>query len=238
MRAHLADGLSVANGACGVAGILVLLIWHDPRALTIACALVFVAWGFDSVDGLAARGLGRPRAVGEVMDSLCDVASFGVLPAILIAVHALSLGRLSMVAGSAIGVLFYACVVLRLRRYTVHAVGDHVAPRLFFEGLPSPVAAMCVASTILAARVEPGPLAWGPFVFAVACAGLMVSTIPFKDTPHLAVWLARAIWPIPVLVVIGLAAGGAIAVLVFFAAYLTSGALRLHTPRRDGTAST
>jgi len=230
IRTHLADGLSLANGACGVAGILILLAWHDPRALTAACALVFVGWGFDSVDGLAARGVGRPRAVGEVMDSLCDVASFGVLPAILISVHSLQFDRPIAVVGGAIGVLFYACVVLRLRRYTVHAVGEHVAPRLFFEGLPSPVAAMCVASTILAARVRPGPLVWAPFVFAAACASLMVSTIPFKDTPRLATWLVRAIWPIPVLVAVGVAAGGATAVLVFFAAYLASGALRMHAP--------
>lgn len=228
LRAHLADGLSLANGASGVVGILILLTWRDPRALTVACVLVFLAWGFDSVDGLAAKGLGRPRAVGEVMDSLCDVASFGVLPAILLTVHWWQLHRATVVAGGAIGVLFYACVVLRLRRYTVRAVGDHVAPRLFFEGLPSPVAAMCVASAMLAARAKPGPLAWAPFVFAAACAPLMVSTIPFKDTPRLAVWLVRSVWPLPVLVAIGWAAGGAVAVLVFFAAYLASGALRLH----------
>jgi phosphatidylserine synthase len=230
MRGHLADGLSLANGACGVAGILILLAWHAPRALTVACALVFVAWGFDSVDGLAARGLGRPRAVGEVMDSLCDVASFGVLPAILLTAHSLQFDRTTRVLGTAIGVLFYAGVVLRLRRYTVHAVSDPAAPRLFFEGLPSPVAAMCVASTILAAHVRPGPLAWGPFVFAAACAALMVSTSPFKDTPRLAAWLVRAIWPIPLLVAVGVIAGAPVAVLVFFAAYLTSGALGLHAP--------
>lgn len=230
MRAHLADGLSLGNGACGVVGILLLLTWRDPRAMTVASTLVFLAWGFDSVDGVAARGLGRPRAVGEVMDSLCDVASFGVLPAILLTMSWLQLDRATVVAGGTIGVLFYACVVLRLRRYTVHAVGEHVAPRLFFQGLPSPVAAMCVASAILAARVKPGPLAWAPFLFAAACAPLMVSTIPFKDTPRLAVWLVRRIWPIPVLVIIGVVAGGATAVLVFFAAYLASGVLRLHVP--------
>lgn len=226
MRAHLADGLSLANGASGVAGILILLTWHDPRALTVACALVFLAWGFDSVDGLAARGLGRPRAVGELMDSLCDVASFGVLPAILLPAYSLQLGRASAVVAGVIGVSVYACVVVRLRRYTVEAISDNAAPRLFFKGLPSPVGAMCIASSILAAR--PGPLAWAPFVFAAACAPLMVSSIPFKDTPRLTVWLARAIWPLPVLVGIGVIAGSSVAVLVFFAAYLASGALRLH----------
>jgi phosphatidylserine synthase len=198
----------------------------------VACACVFLAWGFDSVDGLAARGLGRPRAVGEMMDSLCDVASFGVLPAILVTAYSLQFNRRAVVAGAVIGVAFYACVVLRLRRYTVEAVGDPVAPRLFFKGLPSPVGAMCIACAIIAVR--PGPLTWAPFAFAAACAPLMLSTIPFKDTPRLAVWLVRSIWPIPVLVAIGWKAGAAIAVLIFFATYLVSGALRLHVPRHAG----
>lgn len=232
MRAHLADGLSLGNGASGVAGILILLTWHHPRALTVACALVFLAWGFDSVDGLAARGLGRPRAVGEMMDSLCDVASFGVLPAILLTAYALQLNHRAVLPGALLGISFYACVVVRLRRYTVEAIAENAQPRLFFRGLPSPVGAMCTASAILAVR--PGPLAWAPFVFAAACAPLMVSRIPFKDTPHLAVWLIRALWPIPVLIAIGWWAGRAIAVLALFAAYLASGALRLHAPRGSG----
>jgi len=231
LRPHLADGLSLANGACGVVGIIVLLTWPDPRALTVACVLVFAAWGFDSIDGLAARGLGRPRAVGEVMDSLCDASSFGVLPAILVTMHWRALGPHTIPLGPVLGVAFYCCVVLRLRRYTVHAVADAPAARTFFQGLPSPVAAMSVAAAILAARAGDPALAWSPFVFAAACAPLMVSTIPFTDTPRLAMWLARALWPLPVLAAIAFAAGGAATVLVFFAAYLASGALRLHAPR-------
>jgi phosphatidylserine synthase len=231
IRAHLADGLSLANGACGVVGVIVLLTWPDPRALILACVLVFAGWGFDSVDGLAARGLGRPRAVGEVMDSLCDTASFGVLPAILLTMQGRMLGAHGLAAGATLGIAFYACVVLRLRRYTVHAVADAPAPRTFFQGLPSPVAAMTVAAAILAARAGDRIPAWVPLVFAAACAALMVSTIPFKDLPRLAAWLVRAVWPLPVLAGIAYAAGGATAVLVFFAAYLASGALRLHASR-------
>jgi phosphatidylserine synthase len=232
IRAHLADGLSLANGACGVGGILLLLTWSDPRALPAACVLVFAGWGFDSVDGLAARGLGRPRAVGEVMDSLCDTSSFGVLPAILLAMYGHTLGSRALAVGVLIGIVFYGCVVLRLRRYTVHAVADAPSPRTFFSGLPSPVAAMTVAAAILAARAADPALAWIPFVFAAACAPLMISTIPFKDLPRLSAWLARAIWPLPVLAAIAWMGSAAIAVLAFFAAYLTSGALRLHAPAR------
>jgi CDP-diacylglycerol---serine O-phosphatidyltransferase len=230
-RAHLADSLSLANGSSGVAGILLLLTWDDPRALAAACALVFIGWGFDSVDGLAARGLGRPRAVGEVMDSLCDVGSFGVLPAVLLTMAWVALDRFTVVGGAVIGVLFFCCVVVRLRRYTVHAVSEAATKRLFFEGLPSPVAAMSVAASILASLAEPALLAWTPFIFAGVCGPLMVSRIPFKDTPGLAVWLVRALWPIPVLALLVYAAGAAITVTIFFTAYLASGVLGLHKPR-------
>jgi hypothetical protein len=46
-RALLADGLSVGNDSGGVAGVIVMLIWHDPRALGVASLFVFIAWGFD-----------------------------------------------------------------------------------------------------------------------------------------------------------------------------------------------
>jgi CDP-diacylglycerol--serine O-phosphatidyltransferase len=230
-RALLADGLSLGNGACGVAGILVLLTWDDPAALAAACALVFLAWGFDSVDGLAARGLQRARAIGEVMDSLCDVSSFGVLPAVLLTAAWMARDRSTLLVGAVVSILFFCCAVLRLRRYTVHAVSEVPSKRTFFEGVPSPVAAMSVAAAILASGSGPAALAWTPFLFAAVCAPLMVSRTPYKDTPRLAAWMVRAIWPIPVLAVIAFAAGGAVAVTVFFAAYLASGAMGLHTPR-------
>jgi CDP-diacylglycerol---serine O-phosphatidyltransferase len=229
-RALLADGLSLANGSCGVVGVLLLLAWDDPRALTAACALVFVAWGFDAVDGIVARDLQRPPAEGAILDSLCDTTSFGVLPAVLLTAWWIDLNQPPALTGAVAGILFFCCVVLRLRRYTVRAVSDVPSRRTSFEGLPSPVAAMAVAASILAAAARPAVLAWLPFLFAVVCAPLMVSRMPYKDLPRLVAWLTRARWPIPVLVLIAFTAGSAIAATVFFTAYLASGALvRLRT---------
>jgi phosphatidylserine synthase len=225
-RALLADALSLGNGSSGVVGVIVMLTWHDPRALGVACMFVFIAWGFDSVDGLAARGVQRSPAEGAVLDSLCDTSSFGVLPAALLTAYG-TRGDHSVLISSVVGgVLFFGCVVLRLRRYTVRAVGDTSEERTSFNGVPSPVAAMSVAASILAATTGPPVLAWIPILFAAVTAPLMMSQIRYRDTPRLAAWLVRAKWPLPVLAAIAYVAGNiAVALSVFFAAYLASGAL-------------
>lgn len=222
-RAMLADGLSLGNGASGVAAVIVLLAWHDPRALPVACLFVFIAWGFDSVDGLAARGVQRSPAEGAVLDSLCDVSSFGAMPAALLAAYGTRGDRLTLVLSAVVGLAYFGCAVLRLRRYTVNAVGHAGEERTSFEGVPSPVAAMSVASATLAATTGPAALAWMPILFGAAAAPLMLSRVRYMDTPRLAAWLVRAIWPLPVLAAIAYLAGNvAVALSVFFAAYLAA----------------
>jgi phosphatidylserine synthase len=203
-----------------------MLAWDDPRALAAACLFVFIAWGFDSVDGLAARGVQRSPAEGAVLDSLCDTSSFGALPAALLTAYGMRSDRSTLIISALVSVVFYGCAILRLRRYTVGAVGHTSAERTSFEGVPSPVAAMSVAAAILAAITGPPALAWMPILFAVVVAPLMLSRIRYEETPRVAAWLVRAKWPLPVLAAIGYAAGNvAVALSVFFAAYLASGAL-------------
>ncbi len=223
-RAHLADALSLGNGASGVVGVIVLLTWHDPRALAAACLFVFIAWGFDSVDGLAARGVVRPPAEGIVVDSLCDTSSFGALPAALLTAYGMRGDGPMLIVSVVGGIAFYVCAILRLRRYTVDAVGHSSEQRTSFEGVPSPVAAMSVAAAILAAITGPPALAWMPMLFAAVAAPLMLSRIRYEETPRVAAWLVRAKWPLPVLAAIAYVAGNvAVALSVFFAAYLASG---------------
>jgi phosphatidylserine synthase len=238
VRAFLADGLSLGNGASGVAGAIILLVWNDPRALAVACVCVFVAWGFDSVDGLAARGVIRSPAEGIVLDSLCDTSSFGALPAVLLAAHGLKGDRAALAIGVAVGVLFFGCVILRLRRYTVNALGHSSEARTSFAGVPSPVAAMAVAAAMLASISGPPLLTWLPVIVAGVAAPLMLSSIPYPETPRVAAWLVRAKWPLPLLAAIAYAAGNvAIALAVFFAAYFASGALPRRTVTRAAAKS-
>lgn len=235
-RAMLADGLSLGNGASGVAGVVVLLAWHDPRALALACFFVFVGWGFDSVDGLAARGVVRAPAEGIVLDSLCDTSSFGALPATLLIAYGLRSDGWQLIVSVAVGIVFFGCVILRLRRYTVNAIAHASEKRTSFKGLPSPVAAMATSASIAAAITGPPILAWMPLLFGAVVAPLMMSNVSYQETPRVAAWVVRAKWPLPILVAIGYAAGNLpVAVSVFFAAYIASGALlrnSAHVPSR------
>ena len=191
----LADALSLGNGASGVAGVMVMLAWHDPRALAVACLFVFIGWGFDSVDGLAARGLQRSPAEGAVLDSLCDTSSFGALPAALLTAYGMRGDRSTLIVSVVAGVVFYGCAILRLRRYTVGAVGHASEERTSFEGVPSPVAAMSVAAAILAAITGPPALAWMPILFAAVAAPLMMSRVPYGDAASRGVGGAREVAP-------------------------------------------
>jgi phosphatidylserine synthase len=229
-RAALADALSLGNGASGVAGVIVILAWSDPRALAAACVCVFIAWGFDSVDGLAARGVQRPPAEGIVLDSLCDVSSFGALPAVLLAAYGMRAGGPMSITGMVLAIVFAGCVILRLRRYTVDALGHTSEARTSFKGVPSPVAAMSVAAAILAAVTGPPALGWLPVLFGALTAPLMMSRIPYQETPRVAAWMLRAKWPLAVLSAIAYLTGSvAVMLSVFFAAYLASGAVMRRT---------
>jgi phosphatidylserine synthase len=199
---------------------------------------VFVAWGFDSVDGLAARGVPRSPAEGAVLDSLCDTSSFGALPAALLTAYGMRGVRSTLIISAIVGIVFFCCAILRLRRYTVGAVGHAVEERTSFEGVPSPVAAMSVAAAILAAITGPPALAWMPILFAAVAAPLMMSRIPYQETPRVAAWLVRAKWPLPILAAIAYVAGNvAVALSVFFAAYIASGALSRRKHAQSETAS-
>jgi len=77
---RLPDLLTTANLACGVASILLA----SQGQLTIACALVFAAAVFDVFDGLAARAMGGGSPLGVQLDSLADLVSFGVAPAVVL----------------------------------------------------------------------------------------------------------------------------------------------------------
>lgn len=76
----LPDLLTSANLCCGVASILLA----SQGQLTMACWLVFAGAFFDVLDGLAARAMGGGTALGAQLDSLADVVTFGVAPAMIV----------------------------------------------------------------------------------------------------------------------------------------------------------
>ncbi len=140
--------LTLSNGICGLSSIVVATgaIVEMPRTTAIfyAAILVYLGMLFDMLDGQVARGLKQTSAFGAQLDSLCDAITFGVAPVfVLLSFHDFYNPRLLF----GIGIVFVACVLLRLARFNVET-GDTDSHDVF-SGLPSPAAAGTVVSFAL-----------------------------------------------------------------------------------------
>ena len=132
---------------------------------------------FDTLDGRVARMTQSMSKFGAEYDSLCDLVSFGVAPAVLLYLWALQpFGRVGWLAAF----LFTACGALRLARFNVQA---NIIEKAYFQGLPIPMAAGIVASSVLAFK----DLEWdalgniGLLAMTVLLAFVMVSTFRYRS---------------------------------------------------------
>ena len=106
-----------------------------------ACLAIYVAMIMDILDGRLARLTNTMSDFGSEYDSLSDMVSFGVAPALILYDFVLSdLGRL----GSLITFLYIACAALRLARFNIQKLDD----KRYFIGLPSPGAAAMLVSLV------------------------------------------------------------------------------------------
>jgi CDP-diacylglycerol---serine O-phosphatidyltransferase len=135
---HLADFLTLANAACGLASVFFSMLYmgsQSPVHFFAATALTPAALVFDWLDGRIARWRRTHSALGRELDSLADIISFGVAPATLGFAAGMSGG------GDRIALMYFVCCgVSRLARYNVTAESlsegkDKVA---YFEGPPFP----------------------------------------------------------------------------------------------------
>ena len=109
---------------------------------TLAAISIMVAMLWDALDGRVARLTNTQSAFGAEYDSLSDLVSFGVAPALLVYEWSLSdLGRIGWLAAF----IYLTCAALRLARFNTQ-VGT--ADKRYFQGLPSPAAAGVIASMI------------------------------------------------------------------------------------------
>lgn len=143
----------------------------------IASYAIVVAAIFDQLDGRLARLTRSTSKFGAEYDSICDVVSFGVAPAILLFLWALEpLGRIGWVGCF----LFVACGALRLARFNVQV---NVVEGNYFQGLPIPMAAGIVASSVIAFT----DLGWDPtgsrllLFMTILLALVMVSTFRYRS---------------------------------------------------------
>lgn len=105
---------------------------------------IFVAMLMDGLDGRVARLTNTQSAFGAEYDSLSDMVSFGVAPALVVYVWALKpLGKLGWIAAF----IYCACAALRLARFNTKMDDEHQDKR-FFQGMPSPAAAALLAGFV------------------------------------------------------------------------------------------
>ena len=126
-------------------------------ALTFAAVCIFLGMVFDGLDGRIARLTGTTSDLGEQLDSMADMVTFGVAPAFL-AVQLVGIetpflsdkgnvyfNRMALIVAG----IYVACTALRLARFNIEIDQPAEADHSSFKGLPSPGAAGTVASVIL-----------------------------------------------------------------------------------------
>ncbi len=187
---HLADWFTLANAVCGVGALFSTMSYLETgleQHIYFACALVLAALIFDILDGRIARWRQKSSALGRELDSLSDVISFGVAPAII----AYGCGMQGLYDRIVLA-YFVACGVSRLARYNVTAetLSEGTGKVKYFEGTPIPmsillVGVMAVATYYGAVRqdlwfgvVTLGGFMLHPLVLMFALSGsLMISRI-------------------------------------------------------------
>jgi CDP-diacylglycerol--serine O-phosphatidyltransferase len=108
-----------------------------------AAVAIFIAMVLDGLDGRVARMTHTQSAFGAEYDSLSDMVSFGVAPALVIYVFALqSLGKFGWIAAF----VYCAGAALRLARFNTQL--ETVTDKRFFQGMPSPSAAALIAGFV------------------------------------------------------------------------------------------
>ncbi|MGE3277824.1 MAG: CDP-diacylglycerol--serine O-phosphatidyltransferase [Vicinamibacterales bacterium] len=163
---------TLANLFCGWSCV----VYAMRGELTTAAPFIGVAIVLDMLDGRIARLTGTSSDFGVQLDSLADLISFGMAPAVLAYAWGLApLGRL----GWATGFLFVTAAALRLARFNIQAHTD----KRYFVGMPSPAAAAVPAATVFyypVGLLSRGEAVVGLFVLLLP-ALLMVSTIRFRS---------------------------------------------------------
>lgn len=143
-----------------------------------AAIAIFVSMVLDGLDGRVARLTNTQSEFGAQYDSLADMVSFGVAPALVSFIWALgSVGKLGWFAAF----IYVACAALRLARFNTQ-IGS--VDKRFFIGLPSPAAAALVAGMVWVGSefgIDPQPYALGAALLVAIAGILMVSNVYYSS---------------------------------------------------------
>jgi CDP-diacylglycerol--serine O-phosphatidyltransferase len=206
---------TLANLVCGFAAIhyaskpIGTTTIFDWSTLTVAGLLVFVGMFFDSIDGAVARLTKSMSDVGAMLDSLSDIVTFGVAPALMMLrlvshyYYGPEESRASIIGPEAgdffskiiwgIAAVYLCCTALRLARFMVETTSTAVEDHRVFNGLPTPGAAGAIASLIVLQQhllfttsetsgteaILANTFALGIPFVTLLCAFAMISRLPY-----------------------------------------------------------
>jgi len=166
---------TVGNLFCGYASV----VQAFKGDLANAALLIIAAAILDGLDGRLARLTNTTSDFGVQFDSLADMVSFGVAPAML--AFQWGLGPLDRI-GWLVAFLYVVCVGMRLARFNIQTARED---KRYFAGLPSPPAAGTLACVVFAVPVlDPELRPWIPVVVALLVAGLaalMLSRLRYRS---------------------------------------------------------
>ena len=192
------NALTLCNSLCGFWAIIYTLTVYNEgiskaeylQVFAVSAWIIVFAMVFDAMDGFAARLLNAASMHGLQMDSLADMVTFGVAPAVIVTIMTHVLHSSWNGINFAVYLLcsiYLGCAALRLATYNVHAIQEKKSGEKF-TGLPSPGAAAAICSVVLI---------YGQFserldrfiyflpIYAAILGFLMVSTIPYT---HMGRW--------------------------------------------------
>ncbi|MEP0366796.1 MAG: CDP-diacylglycerol--serine O-phosphatidyltransferase [Cyclobacteriaceae bacterium] len=165
MKKHIPNLITCLNLLVGVLGCISIVkgdLWN-------AIYFVLIAALFDFFDGFAARLLNVKSNIGKQLDSLADMISFGLLPALYMQ-GTIATSDLSPLTLSYLGILIAPFSAIRLAKFNVDTRQENQ-----FLGLPTPANAIMITSLTFIPYTIPG---WGLLIITLASCLLMVADIP------------------------------------------------------------
>jgi len=195
-----ANLLTIGNGICGFAALVKLSQLQlaednslaNPENLVFAGYLILLGMLFDAFDGKVARMVKGATELGAQLDSLCDLITFGLVPAFMIFQMQLGTSPRWMNVVWFFSLAYFLGALLRLARFNVENSPEEDA-HLCFKGLPSPAAAGCVASLVIfqnyVLKAEQAELKWiSENLFSIESMKTFVTAISYI-LPFLGVFL-------------------------------------------------
>lgn len=230
MKKHIPNLITSLNLASGFIAIL----YASNGNIVIASWLILAAMVFDFFDGFSSRLLNAYSDIGKELDSLADVVSFGVAPALII-FQLLSRAPVDNIAIRNIilfvPVIMPVCAALRLAKFNIDET-----QKTSFKGLPTPASALAVISIIIAAHYSSSRIlasfinsAAPIIIFTIIISLLMVTRLQLLSlkTSNLRFRGNEGLYILIVLVVVALAVFGISALPLVIPLYLIASLIAL-----------